>query len=297
VTRDSKSDSGDTPDTSAEESPTTDDTVPNEGESAVDESADGGDADLTRALEERTADLQRVTAEYHNYRKRVERDKAAAAEHVTATVVAGLLPVLDDIDRARDHGDLVGPFGTVAESLQASLTKLGLQVFGEKGDPFDPMVHEAVAHMHSDEVSETSCIDVLRRGYRIGERLLRPAMVAVAEPTEAQISEVVKVDADAEPIEDAQAAETEAVPDREAEEIKEIAEDLEAENAEPNLAADVPPDEEALKAEIVADAVETAATTDVEAGENSPDFHEERPATEKPPSETEPDNTKTIENE
>lgn len=152
------------------------------GQKSTPEGGKDVSADLAKTLEERTADLQRVTAEYHNYRKRVERDKAAAADAVTASVVAGLLPVLDDIDRARDHDDLVGPFGTVAESLISALTKLGLEVFGTKGDPFDPVVHEAVAHMHSAEVTEASCIDVLRRGYRIGDRLLRPAMVAVAEP-------------------------------------------------------------------------------------------------------------------
>ncbi|CAM3283247.1 hypothetical protein STSO111631_11975 [Stackebrandtia soli] len=144
----------------------------------------GAAGELAEALDERTRDLQRITAEYHNYRKRVERDKAAAAEAVTATVIGGLLPVLDDIDRARDHGDLVGGFASVADQLLGTLSKLGLEVFGAKGDPFDPAIHEAVAHMHSSEVTETSCIDVMRRGYRIGDRLIRPAMVAVAEPTE-----------------------------------------------------------------------------------------------------------------
>ena len=166
----------------AEQQPT-DDGTPAETDGTEPDVTDGDAAsDLAAALQERTSDLQRVTAEYHNYRKRVERDKAAAAEAATAAVVAALLPVLDDLDRAREHGDLVGPFGSVAESLQSTLTKLGLEVFGEKGDAFDPMVHEAVAHMHSVEVTEPSCIDVMRRGYRLGDRLLRAAMVAVAEP-------------------------------------------------------------------------------------------------------------------
>jgi molecular chaperone GrpE len=143
----------------------------------------GAELEALRAeLEERTRDLQRVTAEYANYRKRVDRDRGLAAEQTTGAVLAALLPVLDDLDRARDHGDLVGPFGAVAEQLTATLTKLGLTPFGEKGDPFDPTRHEAVAHSTSPEVAEPTCIDVMRRGYLLGDRLLRPAMVAVADP-------------------------------------------------------------------------------------------------------------------
>ena len=137
---------------------------------------------LRGELEERTHDLQRVSAEYANYRKRVDRDRAAAAELTTGGVLTALLPVLDDIDRARDHGDLVGPFASVAESLIAVTGKLGLTGFGEKGDPFDPNRHEAVAHQTSADVTEPTCIQVMRRGYTLGERLLRPALVAVADP-------------------------------------------------------------------------------------------------------------------
>jgi molecular chaperone GrpE len=97
-------------------------------------------------------------------------------------VLSALLPVLDDLDRAREHGDLVGPFGAVAEQLTGALTKFGLNAFGEKGDSFDPTRHEAVAHLTSAEVSEPTCIDVMRRGYQLGDRLLRPALVAVADP-------------------------------------------------------------------------------------------------------------------
>ncbi|MFC7546320.1 nucleotide exchange factor GrpE [Plantactinospora sp. GCM10030261] len=137
---------------------------------------------LRADLDERTRDLQRLTAEYANYRKRVERDRGLVAEQTTGTVLAALLPTLDDLDRAREHGDLVGPFGTVAEQLTGALTKFGLTAFGEKGDPFDPTRHEAVAHQTSADVSEPTCVDVMRRGYLLGERLLRPALVAVAEP-------------------------------------------------------------------------------------------------------------------
>jgi molecular chaperone GrpE len=139
---------------------------------------------LRAELDERTRDLQRVTAEYANYRKRVDRDRGLAGEQATAAVVAALLPVLDDLDRARGHGDLTGPFATMAEALTATLGKFGLTAFGEKGDPFDPTRHEAVAHLTSAEVTEPSCIDVMRRGYLLGDRLLRPAMVAVADPAE-----------------------------------------------------------------------------------------------------------------
>ncbi len=133
-------------------------------------------------LDERTHDLQRITAEYANYRKRVDRDRGAAAELTTGTVLTALLPVLDDVDRAREHGDLIGPFASVAETLTAVTGKLGLVPFGEKGDPFDPNRHEAVAHQTSADVTEATCIEVMRRGYTLGERLLRPALVAVADP-------------------------------------------------------------------------------------------------------------------
>jgi len=137
---------------------------------------------LRGELDERTRDLQRVSAEYANYRKRVDRDRGTAAEQTTGQVLTALLPVLDDIDRAREHGDLVGPFATVAETLNAAVGKYGLVAFGEKGDSFDPTRHEAVAHQTSADVSEPTCVEVMRRGYTLGERLLRPALVAVADP-------------------------------------------------------------------------------------------------------------------
>ncbi|MPZ25367.1 MAG: nucleotide exchange factor GrpE [Micromonosporaceae bacterium] len=137
---------------------------------------------LRTELDERTRDLQRVSAEYANYRKRVERDRALVGEQATANVLGGLLPVLDDLDRAREHGELVEGFAAVAEQLVATTSKFGLTPFGERGDPFDPNRHEAVAHLTSAEVTEPTCVDVLRRGYLLGDRLVRPAMVAVADP-------------------------------------------------------------------------------------------------------------------
>ena len=137
---------------------------------------------LRTELDELTSHLQRVTAEYANYRKRVDRDRAQAGESATGIVLGSLLPVLDDLDRARSHGDLVGPFAAVADQLIAALGKFGLAAFGEPGDPFDPMVHEAVSHKSSPDVTETTCVEIMRRGYMLGDRLLRPALVGVADP-------------------------------------------------------------------------------------------------------------------
>ncbi|MEV4491075.1 nucleotide exchange factor GrpE [Micromonospora coxensis] len=143
----------------------------------------GAELEALRAeLDERTRDVQRVSAEYANYRKRVDRDRALVQEQATGSVLAALLPILDDLDRAREHGDLVGPFGTVAEQLTTALGKFGLTPFGEQGDPFDPTRHEAVAHQTSADVDAPTCVQVMRRGYLLGERLLRPALVAVADP-------------------------------------------------------------------------------------------------------------------
>ncbi|MDQ1711103.1 MAG: molecular chaperone GrpE [Frankiaceae bacterium] len=139
---------------------------------------------LEALLEERTADLQRMKAEYDNYRKRIERDRTLMAEQSIAAVLAHLLPVLDDMDRAREHEELTGGFKSVAEGLEAALVKLGLERFGDPGEPFDPLVHEAVTHQHSANVTEPTCVAVLRPGYRFADRLLRPAMVSVAEPAE-----------------------------------------------------------------------------------------------------------------
>ncbi len=143
-----------------------------------------GGADVAAMLAERTADLQRVQAEYANYRKRVERDRLAVREHALASVVAELLPVLDDIGRAREHEELTGGFKAVAEALESAATKLGLTTFGEAGEPFDPNVHEALMHSYSPDVTEPTCVQILQPGYKVGERILRPARVAVAEPTD-----------------------------------------------------------------------------------------------------------------
>ena len=131
---------------------------------------------------ERTADLQRVSAEYANYRRRVDRDRAAEREANTAKILGEMLPVLDDLDRAEQHGDLTGAFKTVADKLAETLTKLGLTKVGAEGDAFDPALHEAVQFATSPEVTEPTVSAVFRRGYAIGERLIRPAVVVVTGP-------------------------------------------------------------------------------------------------------------------
>jgi molecular chaperone GrpE len=140
-------------------------------------------ADLEAQLAERTSDLQRLQAEYANYRRRVDRDRQAVGEAALASVFANLLPVLDDIDRARAHGEVVDGFARVADGLEATLTKLGLERFGDAGESFDPTLHEALTHGFSADVAEPVCAEVFQPGYRVGERVLRPARVAVLEPT------------------------------------------------------------------------------------------------------------------
>jgi molecular chaperone GrpE len=143
-------------------------------------------AELEDARASQTAllgDLQRLQAEYVNYRKRVDRDRTVARDTAVAGVLEALLPVLDDIGRARDHGDLEGSFKAMAENLESIVTRLGLERYGEAGEPFDPAVHEALLHSHDDSVTEPTCVQVLFPGYRFGERILRAARVAVAEPS------------------------------------------------------------------------------------------------------------------
>ena len=129
-----------------------------------------------------TNDLQRLQADFANYRKRVDRERLAAHELSTASVVIELLPILDDLDRAAAHNELTGGFKAVADRLTAITDKLGLQKFGAEGDSFDPNIHEAIAHETSADVTETTVIKVLQPGYRFKERPIRAAMVAVADP-------------------------------------------------------------------------------------------------------------------
>ena len=141
----------------------------------------GGD-DLARQFAERTEDLQRVTAEYANYRRRVDRDRTLVADQAVERFAGQLFPIVDDIERARDHGDLEGPFKVVADRVLALLDGLSVAAFGKNGDPFDPTLHEAVMHDTSPDVDYPMVTTVLRPGFRRGERVLRTAMVAVTDP-------------------------------------------------------------------------------------------------------------------
>lgn len=134
------------------------------------------------ALAERTGDVQRLQAEYQNYRRRVERDRVQVKEVAVAAILSELLPTLDDIGRAREHGELVGGFKSVADSLESVVAKMGLQQFGKEGEPFDPTIHEALMHSYAPDITEDTCVAILQPGYRFGERTIRPARVAVAEP-------------------------------------------------------------------------------------------------------------------
>jgi molecular chaperone GrpE len=138
-------------------------------------------ADVERELAERTADLQRIQAEYANYRKRVERDREAVVASAKASVVNELLPLLDDLERADRHGDLVGAFKAVGDKLIGSLQRSGLESFGAEGEAFDPSVHEAVQHNTSPDVTGPTVTIVMRSGYKFGERVLRPALVGVTD--------------------------------------------------------------------------------------------------------------------
>jgi molecular chaperone GrpE len=141
----------------------------------------GGD-DLEKQLAERTEDLQRVTAEYANYRRRVDRDRSLMVDQAAERFALQLIPIVDDIERARDHGDLTGAFKVVADRVLGLLDGLGIEAFGKAGDPFDPSLHEAVMHDTSSEVDVPTATTVLRQGFRRGDRVLRTAMVAVTDP-------------------------------------------------------------------------------------------------------------------
>ena len=136
-------------------------------------------ADLTR-------DLQRLQAEYVNYKKRVDRDRELHRDVAVSSVIEALLPVLDDIHLARQHGDLEGgPFAAIADKLEGTLTKFGVERFGQPGEAFDPMVHEALMHTQvelAEGTELTTVVQVLQPGYKMGDRIIRAARVAVADP-------------------------------------------------------------------------------------------------------------------
>lgn len=139
-------------------------------------------SELEELATERTADLQRLQAEYANYKKRVDRDRALARQGGIEAVVLDLLPVLDSIEAAREHDELTGGFKLVAEELERLTGKYGLSVYGDVGEAFDPNVHEALMHMPMAGVEVTTVSAVMQKGVRLNDRVLRPARVGVAEP-------------------------------------------------------------------------------------------------------------------
>ncbi|MCU0284136.1 MAG: nucleotide exchange factor GrpE [Candidatus Nanopelagicales bacterium] len=147
----------------------------------ADAAAAAGDAGVAAAqVAALTADLQRVHAEYQNYRKRVERDRELVRDRAVEAVLAELLPILDDIGRAREHGELVGGFRSVGEALEGVLTRVGLHAFGAEGEPFDPTRHEALMREAREGVTEPTVVTVLQAGYEFKGRVVRPARVSVA---------------------------------------------------------------------------------------------------------------------
>jgi len=141
----------------------------------------GQEADPVATL---TSDLQRLQAEYINYKKRVERDRAVAYEGAVGSVLTELLALLDDIDRAEEHGELSAGFKAMADHLNSITKRIGLEKFGCEGDAFDPRVHEAIMHDRSENVAVATASKILQSGYKYRERILRPALVAVTDPTE-----------------------------------------------------------------------------------------------------------------
>jgi molecular chaperone GrpE len=167
------------------DSPVSDSAGPDD--SGDDTSGEGVDIHLDTTLAaDLTRDLQRLQAEYVNYKKRVDRDRELHHHVAVSSVVEALLPVLDDVHLARQHGDLEGgPFAAIADKLEATLAKFGVERFGQPGDAFDPAIHEALMHIQAElaEGTEvTTVVQVLQPGYRMGERLVRAARVAVADP-------------------------------------------------------------------------------------------------------------------
>lgn len=165
---------------STENQPEEPEVVEASGDSGPDEAVE---PTVEQQLAERTADLQRLQAEYVNYRKRVERDRAHARTAGEASVLRSLLTVLDDIGRAEQHGELEGGFKAVADALQQAVKAHRLESFGASGEPFDPKLHEALFHAgESGEVEVTTIDSVIRTGYRIGDDVLRHAQVGVVDP-------------------------------------------------------------------------------------------------------------------
>jgi len=129
-----------------------------------------------------TSDLQRLQAEYVNYRRRVERDRSLAHDMAIGAVLTELLALLDDVDRAEQHGELTGGFKAIADQLNSITARIGLEKYGTEGEAFDPQIHEALIHDTSADVAVPTATKILQSGYKYKERILRPARVAVTDP-------------------------------------------------------------------------------------------------------------------
>jgi len=155
-------------------------------EAVNDEAVNDDSHPETKRADEHLADLKRLQAEYVNYKHRVDRDRDVAKDRGVTQVIEALLPVLDDIHLAREHGDLEGgPFASIADKLEGVLRRFGITRLGEKGEEFDPSVHEALMHVEADldeDATVTTVVQVLQPGYKMGERVVRPARVSVADP-------------------------------------------------------------------------------------------------------------------
>jgi len=148
-------------------------------ESVVEDVAPDQETDPVATL---TSDLQRLQAEYANYRKRVERDRSLAHEMAIGAVLTELLALLDDVDRAESHGELMGGFKAVADQLNTIVSRIGLEKYGVEGEVFDPQIHEALMHDTSADVAVPTASKILQPGYKYKERVLRPARVSVTDP-------------------------------------------------------------------------------------------------------------------
>ena len=173
------------PDKDPQESAETEEAL-EETEEVSEEAGEEGDKDAIDRELEIFQDLQRLQADFVNYRARVERDRGVERQLAVAEAIRAFLPAMDDLTRAEAHGDLQDgtPMAAIAQKLRAAGEKFGLSAFGEKGEAFDPEKHEALVQNPSEEVTEPVIADVIELGYMVGDRLLRPAKVAVSVPAD-----------------------------------------------------------------------------------------------------------------
>ncbi|WP_152186955.1 nucleotide exchange factor GrpE, partial [Segeticoccus rhizosphaerae] len=172
--------------TRAADTADTADTADSQGSQAGSGASEAPASPDTTLADDLKRDLQRLNAEYVNYKRRVDRDRELHKDLAVSGVVEALLPVLDDINLARQHGDLEGgPFAAIAEKFETTLGRYGVVRYGEPGEAFDPNVHEALMHTEAElapGTEVTTIVQVMQPGYKMGERVIRPARVAVADP-------------------------------------------------------------------------------------------------------------------